>query len=821
MFLKTLNRLRRQWCADTSGVVAMVVVFCLPAFIAAAGVAVDLAQAYNIKTRLSAALDKAALAAGNTNGTPAEVQARIDAFLLANYPAAALGEAYDINVLTPPGIVDIHAHAKVKTVFMNIFGQEYIDVFAETIVKKEVSGLELVLVLDTTGSMLETAGGGVTKIDAAKTASKTLLDILYGSASNVPKLYVGIVPFSQNVNVGTQYTSFVNADSFNWGPTSWAGCVEARYTANDINVVTPATTKFNKYYNPCSSSNLWYWTVSSTEQATNGNFGAATGWTLGSEWSIGSGVATKVATPTNIATNGDFSSSGGWTLGNNWSIGSGIMSKVTAPDLSVNGTFSSSTGWTFGSGWAIASGLLSKTNSTTTSSTTRTPSVALIDGYDYEVVFTVSARTAGGVRATVGGTAGTTRSSNGTFTETITAGSGTTIGFTTSNGFRGSIDNFTIRQLESASYRTPSSALVAGDQYEVVFTVSSRTNGGVRVDVGGTLGTTRSSNGTFTETIVAGSGTTIGFYSSNNFVGNIDNFTIRNISTSRIYRTAASTLDSSADYLVTYTINSITAGSVRASVGGANGSYFSTAGTHEEVINAGSSNQLLQLTSSGFEGVIDNFSVKQLSSCGNGPTYHYFATLDEAKGPNKACSKPLLEMTSEKADLVSKIDSLTAQGSTMIHLGMAWGWRMLDPSWQSQWTGTMAAATSPGPLPLGYNTSGMNKAVILMTDGDNTFTTYSAYGSSSSNVTYSSCSYGSNPEDKFDCKTRDICTNMKAQNILIYTIALGTDLSTSSKDMLKTCATSPAYAFVSPSTNDLQSTFTTIANQLNSLYIVY
>lgn len=578
------------WWRDRAGVVALVVVFTLPAFIAAAGVAVDLAQGYNIKTRLGAALDKAALAAGSTEGTEEEIQTRINAFLEANYPAEALGTPYSVQVVLIPGYVDITAQANVKTVFMNIFGQEYIDVQAQTIVKREISGLELVLVMDNTGSMTGSAGGGVSKLDASKTAAKKLLDILFGTASEVPILYVGVVPFSQNVNVDPSRSNWTTGTSLDWGTTSWAGCVEARENSNmdvtddppfAINPESEPSAYFPKYYSPCFTYNPWYY-------ATN-------------------------AVPVN---NGTFSTSGSWSLGSNWSISSGRANKSGTND-------------------------------------------------------------------------------------------------------------------------------------------------------------------------------------------------------SDMYQTWGS-LNSSKDYEVTYTVVTRTAGSVRARLGGVTGPSHSSVGTYTDVINAGGSNDNFGIYSDNFNGSIDDFSMLERTNCGSG-TLQYADPLNETKGPNKYCVQPVLAMTDDRTTVESAIDSMEARGATMINLGLVWGWRMLSPRWRDLWGGVM----DTNDLPLDYNYPSMNKVVILMTDGDNMFGggNYTAYGQLSDarlGTTSSSTAYSI-----LNTRTSQVCSSMKANNILIYTIAFGADIGTTSKNLLKNCATSPAYFFESPTAGDLDSAFTTIANQLNSLHIVY
>ncbi|HYD17139.1 MAG TPA: pilus assembly protein [Patescibacteria group bacterium] len=713
--IRIMTRGLARWARDTSGVVALVIAFSMPVFFAAAGVAVDLAQGYNLKTRLAGALDKAALAGGNTQGSAAEIEERIMNFFHANYPEGELGEAYDITVLTPPGMVDIHARSKTRTVFMNIFGHEYIDVFAETIVRREVTGLELVLVMDNTGSMLSSAGGSTSKIDASKIAANKLLNILFGPGSNVETLFVGVVPFSQDVNVGPTRSNWVSADSHSYSPESWAGCVEARETNNRdvtddppyaIDVTETTTAKFPRFYSACTSytGNVWYQTLN-PDIATNGNFSSSSGWTLGEDWAISGGLLSKAVNGANVVTNGDFAAS---------------------------------TGWTLGSGWSVTGGQLTK-SSTANSALSRTPSIALEEGVQYSVKFTVVSRSAGSVNATIGGTAGTSRSAAGTYTQTITAGSGTTVGLSTANGFKGTIDNFTVQRLPA--------------------------------------------------------------------------------STSAVTRSPSSSISTANDYRVTFTLVSRTAGSVRANVGNKSTSAVSTPGTFTTTLSPTSSGGTIGLsTADGFEGVVDNLIVEPLTDCGSGPTFVYKSGLGKSLGPNMYCVEPLLPMTNVKADVEAKIAAMQASGATMINLGLAWGWRMLSPRWAGMWGGVMDS-TEPA-LPLPYDYPGMNKVIILMTDGDNTFGTnnYTAYGTLPSGRISTS---QSTAETTLDNRTKNLCTTIKNKNILIYTIALGTDLTTASKTMLANCATSPAYAFVSPSTADLDNVFTTIANQLNSLHIVY
>src|SRR5690606_721071 len=105
------------------------------------------------KSRLGNALDKAALAAGSTPGSPEEVEAQVIKFFEANYPDDRLGTVTDIHVDLTEDTVVVTATVRVDTTFMQILGVDYIDVYEETGVVREVRGLEVVLVLDNTGSM--------------------------------------------------------------------------------------------------------------------------------------------------------------------------------------------------------------------------------------------------------------------------------------------------------------------------------------------------------------------------------------------------------------------------------------------------------------------------------------------------------------------------------------------------------------------------------------------------------------------------------------------------------------------------------------------
>lgn len=128
-------------------------------------------------------------------------------------------------------------------------------------------------------------------------------------------------------------------------------------------------------------------------------------------------------------------------------------------EYSTNGTFASDTGWTKGAGWTISAGVATATGAISTA-LEQSAGVTLIQGKAYSVKYTIT-RSAGTITLSVGGTAGTARSADGTYSETIIAGSTQTISFGTS-GFTGTVDNVSIRDVTGPIIKNPNTYTVDG-----------------------------------------------------------------------------------------------------------------------------------------------------------------------------------------------------------------------------------------------------------------------------------------------------------------------------------------------------------------------
>lgn len=231
-------------------------------------------------------------------------------------------------------------------------------------------------------------------------------------------------------------------------------------------------------------------------------------------------------------------------------------------------------------------------------------------------------------------------------------------------------------------------------------------------------------------------------------------------------------------------------------------------------------------------GGINSWKCTVLSNSKNVLTYDYsyYNSLGDNKGPNALCPQAVQSMVAEKNTLVTSVNSMTAAGSTFINTGMAWGYRMLSPKWRGLWGGEM----NTNNLPLDYKTPLMNKVVVLMTDGMNSFSSgnFTNYGFLSDNqlgttkTMNNGDAYSVSAEKQLDDRTLAVCNALKANGVIIYTIGFGQDdtnnfssATSVNGPLLKACATSEAYYFLAPTNAQLQTAFAAIGDSLANLRI--
>ena len=131
--------------------------------------------------------------------------------------------------------------------------------------------------MDNTGSM---RSGG--KMDASKAAAHDLIDIIYGSKTTLPNVWVALVPYTATVNIGTDHWNWLNGpDRANINPSSfgvngWKGCVEARTAPHDQTDRRPAGNFFTSYYYEADTDNVWL-PIDESNGAQNNAFTSTSG----------------------------------------------------------------------------------------------------------------------------------------------------------------------------------------------------------------------------------------------------------------------------------------------------------------------------------------------------------------------------------------------------------------------------------------------------------------------------------------------------------------------------------------------------------------
>jgi Flp pilus assembly protein TadG len=182
------------------------------------------------------------------------------------------------------------------------------------------------------------------------------------------------------------------------------------------------------------------------------------------------------------------------------------------------------------------------------------------------------------------------------------------------------------------------------------------------------------------------------------------------------------------------------------------------------------------------------------------------------------CNSEMIPLTTDVTKVKSTINGLTAKDNTYIPAGLDWGFNILSPAVPI----TNAAA---------YDTSGRNlnpsKVLVLMTDGFNTMLRNTTTNKSSTSFGRHDKSPGTNsdgslkPATQTNTWTTELCTNIKAQNIEIFTVAYTLDDSipgaTDAKAMLKDCASSSDNFFDATDSDALLAAFSTIADDMNNL----
>ena len=166
------------------------------------GAAIDYGHAMSVKATMQAALDSTALMVSKSASSLTSTQLQSNA---QNYfkglfsPPDASGVSVNAAYTTTGGNqVTVNASATVGTNFMKLLGYNNITINSSTTTSWGSSRLRVALVLDNTGSMAQSS-----KMTELKAATANLLTQLQNAVTTAGDVYVSIVPFVKDVDLGS------------------------------------------------------------------------------------------------------------------------------------------------------------------------------------------------------------------------------------------------------------------------------------------------------------------------------------------------------------------------------------------------------------------------------------------------------------------------------------------------------------------------------------------------------------------------------------------------------------------------------------------
>ncbi len=312
-----------RFFSDRKGGVTPLLALGIIPIVGAVGAAVDYSRANSVRTAMQAAGDATALmlAKSASTTTPDQLQQNATAYFQANFHRP---EAQGLQVTATyaqgasGSTVTVNGAATVNTSFIGLMGISQIPLTTTGTVSWSNARLRVALVLDNTGSMAQYG-----KMTALQTASHNLLNQLKSAAQQDGDVYVSIIPFAKDVNVGaSNYTqswikwsgesdtwderngtctkssyhtkSTCTANKGAWTPknhNTWNGCVMDRDQNYDTLNTSPSTasTQFPaEQYSACPAALMglsYDWTALNSKidamkpsGGTNQAIGLAWGW---------------------------------------------------------------------------------------------------------------------------------------------------------------------------------------------------------------------------------------------------------------------------------------------------------------------------------------------------------------------------------------------------------------------------------------------------------------------------------------------------------------------------------------------------------------
>jgi Flp pilus assembly protein TadG len=247
-FRDSVRKSAAQFRADRRGNIAVIFALATMPIIGMVGTSIDYSRANSLKTKFQDALDSTALmlAKEASTDTSSTLQTNAVKYFNALFNQASVTNISISAAYTMDGgsKVVVSGTGNVPTNFMKVLGYNNITIGGTSTTTWGSNRLRVALVLDNTGSM---AWDG--KITALKTASHNLLSQLQSAASVNGDVYVSIIPFSKDVNVGASNYAANWIDWSDWDDNNGADA--------KVQTCTTKVAKNGKSSKKCSNSTTW------------------------------------------------------------------------------------------------------------------------------------------------------------------------------------------------------------------------------------------------------------------------------------------------------------------------------------------------------------------------------------------------------------------------------------------------------------------------------------------------------------------------------------------------------------------------------------
>jgi Flp pilus assembly protein TadG len=269
-FASQLRATASRFAGANQGNIAVIFAIALVPIISFVGAAIDYTRANSARSSMQAALDSTALMLSKdlTDGkiTASEINAKATTYFTALYTnndarSVSINATYNASGAMGSTIV-LTGSGAVTTDFMRVAGFPNINFNTGSTSAWGNVRMRVAMALDNTGSMRDDG-----KMPAMQTAAKSLIDQLSALAKSPGDIYISVVPFAKDVNMGasnynqswidwtdwdaqngtrtcTAWNYWGNCTSSYWTPANhntWTGCLTDRDQNYDTLNTTPTT----------------------------------------------------------------------------------------------------------------------------------------------------------------------------------------------------------------------------------------------------------------------------------------------------------------------------------------------------------------------------------------------------------------------------------------------------------------------------------------------------------------------------------------------------------------------------------------------------